>query len=185
MFPTQQWVSMTGGSAQRTFAPDSRDVRLVSKTSVWDAFVVYAANIDSEPGRQSSVTPQPGFPPPPSNALPVDAKIQRSLYYNQTVVLQDLATGVVSVRLARHLPSSLRSPLTSSSPRTAHPRPASGRRRQRQCRRRIARVCRAAAAQRPVAVPYAPWRAARRARLAVQAHCARGRSAIARRAAPR
>ena len=137
---------MTGGGAQRTFAPDSRDVRLVSKTSVWDAFVVYAANIDSEPGRQSTVTPQQGFPPPPSNALPVDAKIQRCLYYNQTVVLQDLATGVVSVRFAGHLLSSLRALLTSFSPRTAHPRPAPRRRRQRQCRRRLARVCRATAA---------------------------------------
>ncbi|KPV75070.1 uncharacterized protein RHOBADRAFT_53968 [Rhodotorula graminis WP1] len=96
MFPTQQWATMTGGTAQRTFAPDARDLRLVSKTSTWDAFVVYAVNIDSEHGRQSTAKPQPGLPPPPSNALSIDGKIPRSLYYNQTVVLQDLATGVVS-----------------------------------------------------------------------------------------
>ncbi|GAA5896744.1 hypothetical protein JCM8208_007074 [Rhodotorula glutinis] len=96
MFPTQQWATMTGGTAQRTFAPDARDLRLVSKTSTWDAFVVYAVNIDGEHGRQSTAKPQPGFPPPPSNALSIDGKIPRSLYYNQTVVLQDLATGVVS-----------------------------------------------------------------------------------------
>jgi len=107
MFPTQQWAAMTGGTAQRTFAPDARDLRLVSKTSTWDAFVVYAVNVDGEHGRQSTAKPQPGFPPPPSNALSIDGKIPRSLYYNQTVVLQDLATGVVSVRLVLH-PASLR-----------------------------------------------------------------------------
>ncbi|BGP48664.1 hypothetical protein JCM10450v2_004540 [Rhodotorula kratochvilovae] len=95
MFPTQEWESMTGGQP-RSFAPDARDLRLVSKTNAWDAWIVYAATVTEPPTGQSTASAQPGFPPPPPNALPLDPKSQRSLYYNQTVVLQDLATGVVS-----------------------------------------------------------------------------------------
>lgn len=102
IFPTQEWQSMAGLHTPRTFAPkDARDVRFVSKTNAWDAFVVYAVDVTGPQISASGNVPgaaQPGFPAPPPNAVPYDPKSQRALYYNQTVVLQDLATGVVSVR---------------------------------------------------------------------------------------
>ncbi|GJN90934.1 hypothetical protein Rhopal_003948-T1 [Rhodotorula paludigena] len=100
IFPTQEWQSMAGLHTPRTFAPkDARDVRFVSKTNAWDAFVVYAVDVTGPQISASGSVPgaaQPGFPAPPPNAVPYDPKSQRALYYNQTVVLQDLATGVVS-----------------------------------------------------------------------------------------
>ncbi|GAA6056291.1 hypothetical protein JCM3770_006760 [Rhodotorula araucariae] len=95
IFPSQEWASMTGGSA-RSFAPDARDLRLVSKTNAWDAFIVYAATTNKPSRGRATVSAKPGFPAPPPNALPLDLKRQRSLYYNQTIVLQDLATGFIS-----------------------------------------------------------------------------------------
>ncbi|GAA5857688.1 hypothetical protein JCM1840_000867 [Sporobolomyces johnsonii] len=98
-FPTMDWRTMTG-DAHRPFAPnDSHDVRFVSKTNAWDAFVIYAVDVTLPTDGENVVqlpAPQPGFPRPPVNVIPFDPRNPKALYYNQTVVLQCLATAVVS-----------------------------------------------------------------------------------------
>ncbi|BGP25114.1 hypothetical protein JCM10295v2_004034 [Rhodotorula toruloides] len=94
IFPLHDWSSMTSPSRARSFAPsDARDTRFVAKATAWDAFVVYAVDTEMEPRQQDP--PNPTFPKPPLNAVQF-ADETKPLYYNQTVVLQDLATGVVS-----------------------------------------------------------------------------------------
>ncbi|GAA5958315.1 hypothetical protein JCM21900_001349 [Sporobolomyces salmonicolor] len=98
-FPTMDWRAMTG-DAHRPFAPnDSLDIRFVSKTNAWDAFVIYAVDVSLPTDGENVVqlpAPQPGFPRPPVNVIPFDPRNTKALYYNQTVVLQCLATAVVS-----------------------------------------------------------------------------------------
>ncbi|GAA5969080.1 hypothetical protein JCM3765_003430 [Sporobolomyces pararoseus] len=98
-FPTTDWKSMTS-NAPRPFAPnDTSDVRFVSKTHSWDAFIVYVVDLSiptSGEGYIQLPAPQQGYPKPPLNVVPVDTRNPQALYYNQPVVLQCLATGVVS-----------------------------------------------------------------------------------------
>jgi hypothetical protein len=102
-FPLHDWHAMTGGRRARSFAPsDARDTCFVAKTAAWDAFIVYAVDVEREPTQQDP--PEPTFPKPPLNAVAFGHE-PKPLYYNQTVVLQDLSTGVVSVRSALFLPS--------------------------------------------------------------------------------
>ncbi|GAA5999755.1 hypothetical protein JCM10207_005893 [Rhodosporidiobolus poonsookiae] len=97
MFPLADWRYAAGPHTPRTFAPnDSNDVRLTAKTNTWDAFVIYAVDLEPIAGRNSPRQPHPNFPKPPANALPLDPHNPKPLYYNQTVVLQDIATGVAS-----------------------------------------------------------------------------------------
>lgn len=95
---------MTSGLRSRSFAPtDARETRFVAKTAAWDAFVVYAVDTEIEPRQQEP--PNPTYPKPPLNAVQFGEE-PKPLCYNQTVVLQDLATGVVSVRSVILLPPS-------------------------------------------------------------------------------
>jgi recombining binding protein (suppressor of hairless) len=105
MFPLSDWSSMAGSSAPRAFAPNNiRDVRFVTKTSSWDAFVVYAVDLDASSATRTPTKPlHPSYPTPPPNAIAVDPNDPKPLFYNETVVLQDIATGVISVCLLRSL----------------------------------------------------------------------------------
>ncbi|GAA5979706.1 hypothetical protein JCM5350_003822 [Sporobolomyces pararoseus] len=98
-FPTTDWKTMTS-NAPRPFAPnDTSDVRFVSKTHSWDAFIIYVVDLTiptSGEGYIQLPAPQQGYPKPPLNVVPVDIRKPQALYYNQPVVLQCLATGVVS-----------------------------------------------------------------------------------------
>uniref|UniRef100_A0A0K3CDC4 BY PROTMAP: gi/472583079/gb/EMS20733.1/ transcription factor [Rhodosporidium toruloides NP11] gi/647397300/emb/CDR40270.1/ RHTO0S05e00430g1_1 [Rhodosporidium toruloides] n=1 Tax=Rhodotorula toruloides TaxID=5286 RepID=A0A0K3CDC4_RHOTO len=136
IFPLHDWHSMTSGLRTRSFAPsDARETRFVAKTAAWDAFVVYAVDTEVEPRQQEP--PKPTYPKPPLNAVQFGEE-PKPLYYNQTVVLQDLATGVVSpVLILRRIdtpslctgggpPPSSSSSASTSSPlrsRAAHPVP--------------------------------------------------------------
>ncbi|BGO91886.1 hypothetical protein JCM10020v2_003542 [Rhodotorula toruloides] len=137
IFPLHDWHSMTSGLRSRSFAPtDARETRFVAKTAAWDAFVVYAVDTEIEPRQQEP--PNPTYPKPPLNAVQFGEE-PKPLCYNQTVVLQDLATGVVSpVLILRRIdtpslctgggpsPSSTTSTTSTSSPspsRAAHPVP--------------------------------------------------------------
>ncbi|TFK73903.1 LAG1-DNAbind-domain-containing protein [Pluteus cervinus] len=72
----------------------------IARTASWDPFVMYivdvtkpAGNIDAPP----PPPPQPDYPSPPPNAIPfTNNGSQIPIYYNQTVVLQCLTSGVVS-----------------------------------------------------------------------------------------
>ncbi|GAA6023559.1 hypothetical protein JCM11491_005344 [Sporobolomyces phaffii] len=98
-FPTTDWKMMTG-NAPRPFAPnDTSDVRFISKTHSWDAFIVYTVDLTVPASGEGVIqlpAPQQGYPKPPLNIVPVDMRKPQALYYNQPVVLQCLATGVVS-----------------------------------------------------------------------------------------
>ncbi|BGP32579.1 hypothetical protein JCM10296v2_004360 [Rhodotorula toruloides] len=134
IFPLHDWHSMTSGLRSRSFAPtDARETRFVAKTAAWDAFVVYAVDTEVEPRQQEP--PNPTYPKPPLNAVTFGEE-PKPLYYNQTVVLQDLATGVVSpVLILRRIdtpslctgggtpPSSSSSTASPCPARAAHPVP--------------------------------------------------------------
>ncbi|GAA5874429.1 hypothetical protein JCM16303_005851 [Sporobolomyces ruberrimus] len=98
-FPTTDWKTMTS-NAPRPFAPnDTSDVRFISKTHSWDAFVIYTVDLSIPASGEGFIqlpAPQQGYPKPPLNIVPVDTRKPQALYYNQPVVLQCLATGVVS-----------------------------------------------------------------------------------------
>ncbi|BGP16727.1 hypothetical protein JCM10213_009145 [Rhodosporidiobolus nylandii] len=97
MFPLTDWHNSAGGEAERTFAPNGiRDVRFSSETTAWDAFVIYAVDIAASSSKEQPIPLHPSYPRPPPNAVPLDPKKLKPLYYNQTVVLQDLATSVIS-----------------------------------------------------------------------------------------
>jgi recombining binding protein suppressor of hairless len=65
-----------------------------------DAFVIYIVDVHKQPSAIDSalpVPPQPDYPSPPPNAIPSSPNgAQIPIYYNQTVVLQCLTSGVVS-----------------------------------------------------------------------------------------
>ncbi|GAA5820719.1 hypothetical protein JCM11251_003127 [Rhodosporidiobolus azoricus] len=98
MFPLTDWSQMVGESAPRAFAPnDIRDVRFTSKSTAWDAFIIYAVDLDPEAASRTPPTPlHETYPKPPPSAIPLDKDDPKPLYYNQTIVLQDLSTGVIS-----------------------------------------------------------------------------------------
>jgi len=104
-FPSTDWRNMTS-NAPRPFAPnDTSDVRFISKTNSWDAFIIYTVDLSLPTAGESLIqlpAPQQGYPKPPLNIVPVDTRKPQALYYNQPVVLQCLATGVVSVSIVRN-----------------------------------------------------------------------------------
>ena len=65
----------------------------MAKTSHWDSFIIYLVNPFDDSASDPQAPRHPGYPPPPSNALPMSAQ---TIFYNQAVVLQSLQTAVVS-----------------------------------------------------------------------------------------
>ncbi|KAL8279536.1 hypothetical protein RQP46_008098 [Phenoliferia psychrophenolica] len=98
-FPTMDWRSMTGGQA-RPFAPkDAHATTFVARTGRWDAFVIYAVDLNLptlDPDMVPAAAPFPGYPRPPVNAIPFDPAKEKKIYYNMPIVLQCLSTAVVS-----------------------------------------------------------------------------------------
>ncbi|KAF7306055.1 J-kappa-recombination signal binding protein [Mycena chlorophos] len=72
----------------------------IARTASWDPFVMYIVDINKPAGGIDAPPPpppQPDYPSPPPNAIPFSNNgSQIPIYYNQTVVLQCLTSGVVS-----------------------------------------------------------------------------------------
>ncbi|KNZ72896.1 Suppressor of hairless like protein [Termitomyces sp. J132] len=72
----------------------------IARTASWDPFVMYIVDVNKPAGGIDAPPPpppQPEYPSPPPNAIPFSNNgSQIPIYYNQTVVLQCLTSGVVS-----------------------------------------------------------------------------------------
>ncbi|KII92822.1 hypothetical protein PLICRDRAFT_37612 [Plicaturopsis crispa FD-325 SS-3] len=72
----------------------------IARTASWDPFVMYIVDVHKPAGGVDAPPPPPphaDYPSPPPNAIPFTANgSQIPIYYNQTVVLQCLTSGVVS-----------------------------------------------------------------------------------------
>ncbi|KAJ7268732.1 hypothetical protein B0H12DRAFT_1200646 [Mycena haematopus] len=72
----------------------------IARTASWDPFVMYIVDVNKPAGGIDAPPPpppQPDYPSPPPNAIPFSNNgSQIPVYYNQTVVLQCLTSGVVS-----------------------------------------------------------------------------------------
>ncbi|KIP08395.1 hypothetical protein PHLGIDRAFT_29566 [Phlebiopsis gigantea 11061_1 CR5-6] len=72
----------------------------IARTASWDPFIMYIVDVNKPTGGIDTPPPpppQPDFPSPPPNAIPfTNNGSQIPVYYNQTVVLQCLTSGVVS-----------------------------------------------------------------------------------------
>ncbi|RPD59916.1 LAG1-DNAbind-domain-containing protein [Lentinus tigrinus ALCF2SS1-6] len=72
----------------------------IARTASWDPFIMYIVDVNKPAGGVDSPPPpppQPEYPSPPPNAIPfTNNGSQIPVYYNQTVVLQCLTSGVVS-----------------------------------------------------------------------------------------
>ncbi|TFL01582.1 hypothetical protein BDV98DRAFT_507092 [Pterulicium gracile] len=71
----------------------------IARTSSWDPFVIYIVDVNKLPGVHEAPPPPPqaDYPSPPPNAIPFTSNGSPiPVYYNQTVVLQCLISGVVS-----------------------------------------------------------------------------------------
>ncbi|KDR75186.1 hypothetical protein GALMADRAFT_226846 [Galerina marginata CBS 339.88] len=73
----------------------------IARTASWDPFVMYIVDVNKPAGAGLDAPPppppQPDYPSPPPNAIPfTNNGSQIPIYYNQTVVLQCLTSGVVS-----------------------------------------------------------------------------------------
>ncbi|KAG9316214.1 LAG1-DNAbind-domain-containing protein [Chiua virens] len=72
----------------------------IARTASWDPFVMYIVDVNKPSGGIDAPPPpppQPDYPSPPPNAIAfTNNGSQIPVYYNQTVVLQCLVSGVVS-----------------------------------------------------------------------------------------
>ncbi|KAK7053443.1 hypothetical protein VNI00_004069 [Paramarasmius palmivorus] len=72
----------------------------IARTASWDPFVMYIVDVNKPSGGLDAPPPpppQPDYPSPPPNAIPfTNNGSPIPIYYNQTVVLQCLTSGVVS-----------------------------------------------------------------------------------------
>ncbi|KAK2464231.1 hypothetical protein APHAL10511_003688 [Amanita phalloides] len=72
----------------------------IARTASWDPFVMYIVDVNKPAGAIDAPPPpppHPDYPSPPPNAIPfMNNGSQIPIYYNQTVVLQCLTSGVVS-----------------------------------------------------------------------------------------
>lgn len=73
----------------------------IARTASWDPFVMYIVDVNKPAGAGLDAPPppppQPDYPSPPPNAIAfTNNGSQIPIYYNQTVVLQCLTSGVVS-----------------------------------------------------------------------------------------
>ncbi|KIO25904.1 hypothetical protein M407DRAFT_243913 [Tulasnella calospora MUT 4182] len=88
---------LPGIDRSRQTAPPS----FIAKTACWDSFVIYIVDVNkqTDPNAVPPPPPHPEYPSPPPNAIPYNtngAHMYTPIYYNQTVVLQCLISGVVS-----------------------------------------------------------------------------------------
>ncbi|KAG8950977.1 hypothetical protein FRC03_012676 [Tulasnella sp. 419] len=86
---------LPGVDRTKTTAPPS----FIAKTACWDSFVIYIIDVNKPTGPDSvpPPPPHPDYPSPPPNAIPYNNNgMYTPIYYNQTVVLQCLVSGVVS-----------------------------------------------------------------------------------------
>ncbi|EPT05001.1 hypothetical protein FOMPIDRAFT_136788 [Fomitopsis schrenkii] len=78
----------------------SQTPSFIARTASWDPFIMYIVDVNKPAGGVDSPPPPPLFPEypsPPPNAIPfTNNGSQIPVYYNQTVVLQCLTSGVVS-----------------------------------------------------------------------------------------
>ncbi|THG98399.1 hypothetical protein EW026_g3771 [Hermanssonia centrifuga] len=79
----------------------SQTPSFIARTASWDPFIMYIVDVNKPAGGGMDTPPppppQPEFPSPPPNAIPfTNNGSQIPVYYNQTVVLQCLTSGVVS-----------------------------------------------------------------------------------------
>ncbi|TBU47655.1 hypothetical protein BD309DRAFT_987897 [Dichomitus squalens] len=78
----------------------SQTPSFIARTASWDPFIMYIVDVNKPAGGVDSPPPpppQPEYPSPPPNAIPfTNNGSQIPVYYNQTVVLQCLTSGVVS-----------------------------------------------------------------------------------------
>ncbi|KAH8071910.1 hypothetical protein BXZ70DRAFT_749891 [Cristinia sonorae] len=85
------------GLDQRSRAPTPS---FIARTASWDPFIMYIVDVNKPAGGMDTPPPpppQPDYPSPPPNAIPfTNNGSQIPIYYNQTVVLQCLTSGVVS-----------------------------------------------------------------------------------------
>ncbi|KAI0070228.1 hypothetical protein K474DRAFT_1713521 [Panus rudis PR-1116 ss-1] len=77
----------------RTLTPS-----FIAGTASWDPFIMYIVDINKPAGGiDNPPPPQADYPTPPANAIPfTNNGPQIPIYYNQTIVLQCLTTGVIS-----------------------------------------------------------------------------------------
>jgi len=73
----------------------------IARTASWDPFIMYIVDVSKPAGAGLDAPPPPppqaDYPSPPPNAIPfTNNGSQIPIYYNQTVVLQCLTSGVVS-----------------------------------------------------------------------------------------
>ncbi|KAI6045974.1 LAG1-DNAbind-domain-containing protein [Pisolithus marmoratus] len=72
----------------------------IARTASWDPFIMYIVDVNKPTGGidiPPPPPPQPDYPSPPPNAIPfTNNGSPIPIYYNQTVVLQCLVSGVVS-----------------------------------------------------------------------------------------
>ncbi|KAG8996119.1 hypothetical protein FRB94_008574 [Tulasnella sp. JGI-2019a] len=88
---------LPGADRAKQSAPPS----FIAKTACWDSFVIYIVDVNKTTGPETMPPPppHPDYPSPPPNAIPYNsngAHMYTPIYYNQTVVLQCLISGVVS-----------------------------------------------------------------------------------------
>ncbi len=86
------------GSDGQAFDPSGQPAEaagacFVAKASSWDVFIIYLVDPDPNPNAEPTTARHPGYPPPPTNALPMTSQ---TVHYNQPIVLQCLHTSVVS-----------------------------------------------------------------------------------------
>lgn len=96
-FPTWDWQAMSG-QEEKPFASESSYFE--ARTSAWGAFVIYAVDPRRPLGLEAGHEPLPasnGLPAPPPNVLPMPhGGAALPIHYNQPILLQCIATGVIS-----------------------------------------------------------------------------------------
>jgi hypothetical protein len=85
------------GVSTTTPQSDSNGTCFVSRTGVWDPFVIWIVDTSCSPNtanRPKHNPLNPNYPPPPAIALQTSSTL--AIHYNQPVVLQCVTTGLVS-----------------------------------------------------------------------------------------
>lgn len=89
---------VTGAKAPQ-YASDKGALRgFTADASFWESFIIWLVDPSLPPGPSNHQAPNPDWPRPPSNIIPLNT-ISHSIRYNSTIVLQSLRTGVISPTL--------------------------------------------------------------------------------------
>jgi hypothetical protein len=88
-FPKIDWRGMSGG-ARRPFRSRTKAITFISRVNAWDAFIIYAVDLERTTlEHEADATPgpsfYPGYPPPPSNVIPLNSRQPQVIFYNQPV----------------------------------------------------------------------------------------------------